>query len=116
MKVVKIIVFIVATVSTNAFCSTEDEISYLLNFVSTTNCTYERNGNMYNGLAAAAHIKKKYNYYVDDIKTAEDFIKLSATESIMSGEYYKIYCQNEAAIKSQDWLLKELAAYRKKNG
>jgi hypothetical protein len=115
LKMIKVIAFFIATVSMNVHSSTEDEINYLLNFVSTTDCKYERNGTMYNGVKAAAHIKRKYNYYLDDIKTTEDFIKLSATKSTMSGKYYKIHCQNKIAIKSQDWLLKALTSYRKKN-
>lgn len=105
--------FFLFTFSTSIFASTQDEIDYLFNFISTTDCKFERNGKMYNGLVAVEHIKKKYKHYFDSINTTESFIRYSATKSLMSGEYYKIHCQNETAIKSQEWLLKELAAYRK---
>ncbi|WP_346347754.1 DUF5329 family protein [Shewanella gelidimarina] len=69
-------------------------------------------GTMHNGTEAAGHIKKKYEYFLDDIKSTEDFVKYSATKSKMSGRYYKIHCGNESPIKSRDWLLIELKAYR----
>jgi hypothetical protein len=99
--------------SLHAFASTQDEINHLLNFVASTDCTYERNGTMHNGTEAVKHINKKYAYYSDDIKSTEDFIKNSATKSKMSGKYYKIHCSKKAPIKSQDWLLTELSVYRK---
>ena len=101
-----------ATFSLNAFAATQDEIDHLLKFVSSTECKYERNGDMHNGTEALAHIKKKYKYYADDIKSTEDFIKYSATKSKMSGKYYKIHCHNKAVVKSKDWLLTELEDYR----
>ncbi len=114
LKMYKILILLLAMLSWHASASTQDEINHLLNFVSSTDCKYERNGDLHNGLEAVAHIKKKYEYYAEDIKTAEDFIKYSATKSKMSGKYYKIHCKDMAAVKSQEWLLEELKAYRKK--
>jgi hypothetical protein len=90
------------------------EIHHLLRFVETTQCKYERNGKQQNGVDAVAHIKKKYDYFEDDIDTAEDFIELSATKSTMSGKAYKVHCPDEDVITSKKWLLDELAAFRKK--
>ena len=100
--------------SLNVFASSQDEINHLLKFVSSTECQYERNGTMHNGLEAVKHINKKYDYFLDDIKKTEDFIKYSATKSKMSGKYYMVHCPNLVPIKSQDWLLKELKRYRSK--
>ena len=113
MKLLKILLILSPLFSLNAFATPQDEISHLLQFVADTDCKYERNGTMHNGEEAYEHIKNKYEYYSDDIKSAEDFIKYSATKSTMSGKHYKIYCGNSAPIKSQAWLLKELSAYRK---
>ena len=90
------------------------EINHLLSFVESTECKYERNGIQHNGVDAVAHIKKKYDYFEDDIDTAEDFIELSATKSTMSGKAYKVHCPDEDVITSKKWLLDELAAFRKK--
>jgi len=98
--------------ATSALASPQDEINHLLKFVASTDCLFERNGSMHSGKEAVSHIKKKYHYYQDDIKSAEDFIKHSATKSSMSGQYYKIHCNNKDPIKSKDWLLEALAKYR----
>ena len=58
----------------------QTEIQHLLEFVKTTPCQYERNGTQHTGVEAVEHIQKKYDYYLDDIKTAEDFIEYSATK------------------------------------
>ncbi|WP_281558014.1 DUF5329 family protein [Thalassomonas sp. RHCl1] len=100
------------TMASQAQTATEDEINHLLNVVKTTSCQYERNGTMHNGSEAVKHISEKYRYYKDDIESTEDFIKYSATKSKISGKHYKIHCSNQAPVKSQDWLLKELAVYR----
>jgi hypothetical protein len=110
----KILSLILTLLATNAFASTKDEINHLLSFVSSTQCQYERNGKKHNGREAKAHIQKKYDYYANDIKTTEDFIKYSATKSTMSGKYYQIHCDKMPVMNSQDWLLNELKAFRAK--
>jgi hypothetical protein len=91
---------------------TQEEINHLLKFVSETKCQYERNGTMHSGKEAKEHIQKKYDYYEDDIKSAEEFIKLSATKSYMSGNHYMIHCPEQPVLKSSAWLLQELQVFR----
>jgi len=98
--------------SNAAYADTQKEITHLLDFVANTACKYERNGTLYGGIEAQAHIKKKYQYFIDKIKSAEDFIKYSATQSTMSGKKYKILCENLPVQYSADWLLEELKNYR----
>ena len=98
--------------SFNVLADSSKEIEHLLSFVASTNCKYERNGKMHSGEEAVEHIKKKYDYFSDDIETTEDFIKYSATKSKMSGNHYKIHCTDKPTIKSSTWLLTELAVYR----
>ena len=98
--------------SFNVFASSQDEITHLLDYVSNTDCKYERNGSLHTGAEAVEHINKKYDYFKDDIKSTEDFIKYSATKSKMSGKYYKIHCGNVKSVNSKDWLMKELQRYR----
>ena len=95
-----------------AFADTQQEINHLLEFVANTSCQYERNGSVYDGVRAEKHIKRKYEYFMDKINSAEDFIKYSATKSTMSGKQYKIHCENIATQNSSDWLLDELKKYR----
>ncbi len=90
------------------------EITHLLKYVKNTPCQYIRNGDTHNGPAAVKHIKSKYDYYKDNISSAEDFIRLSATKSTISGSKYYIKCTRSAKIESSQWLLQELDRYRKK--
>ncbi|MGB0938583.1 MAG: DUF5329 family protein [Colwellia sp.] len=112
MNLSKALILVTSLLSSNVFASMQDEINHLLQYVASTNCQYERNGTKYNGEAAQKHIKTKYQYFVDDIKTTEDFIMFSATKSNMSGKYYKIHCQGSSVVRSQEWLLAELKRYR----
>ncbi|SFV65006.1 hypothetical protein MNB_SV-6-1453 [hydrothermal vent metagenome] len=94
--------------------STKDEIAHLLNFVSTTDCKYIRNGTEHTGVEAKEHISKKYDYYREKIKTTEDFIRYSATKSELSGKRYQVLCPNKKIQYSNIWLLDELKHYRDK--
>jgi hypothetical protein len=113
LKLNTILLISLSIFSLNIHASTQSEIIYLLNFVASTACQYERNGNFHNGKEAFEHINKKYKYYSDEIQSTEDFIQYAASKSKMSGKYYKIHCHNKSSIKSQDWLLTELMVYRK---
>ena len=88
------------------------EVEHLLAFVSQTDCVMIRNGDEHEGEKAASHIKKKYDYFADDITTTEAFIEYSATKSTMSGKYYTVRCPDGTDMRSQDWLLEELEAFR----
>ncbi|PKF62038.1 hypothetical protein CW745_08030 [Psychromonas sp. psych-6C06] len=98
--------------SASSIADTNTEIKHLLNFVEKTDCNYQRNGTSHNGAEAREHIQKKYDYYKDDIVTAEDFIAYSATKSMISGKKYTIICQNQPEQYSADWLKKELLKFR----
>lgn len=98
--------------SFTVFASSENEITHLLDYVSNTDCKYERNGTLHTGSEAVEHINKKYDYFKDDIKSTEDFIKYSATKSKMSGKFYKIHCANAKPVNSNEWLTRELERYR----
>ena len=92
-----------------------EEVAHLLEFLRTTPCTVERNGKKHDGENAYSHVQKKYNYFRDDIETTEEFIEYSATKSTMSGKYYRVLCEGQAPVRTQDWLLRELDGYRKKH-
>ena len=88
------------------------EIDHLLKFVRQSTCKLERNGKYYDGVAAAAHMQKKFGYFREDIHTTEQFIELSATRSTLSGRYYMVRCGNGDRVRTRDWLLQELGHYR----
>ena len=110
----KKLLLLISLLAVSALADTTAEINHLLNYVKTTECTYIRNGTEHSGIAAAAHIQKKYEYFKDDIKSSEDFIRLSATKSTMTGSKYYIQCPNCSKEESRKWLLAELKKYRAK--
>jgi Family of unknown function (DUF5329) len=93
--------------------SASAEISHLLSYLSSSGCQFYRNGTGHDSEAARAHLEKKYRYLVkkDMVKTAEDFIRLGATESSVSHEPYKVRC-GEQEQPSEAWLNAELLRYR----
>ena len=111
-KIIKFLVVLLVAVSAGALADTQKEIVHLLDFVINTSCKYERNRTLYGGIEAQNHIKKKYHYFIDNINSAEDFIKYSATESTISGKKYTILCADMPVQNSADWLLEELKKFR----
>ena len=90
------------------------EIQHLMEFISTTDCTFIRNGKEYDGLQAHDHIAGKYKRVKRRIKTAEDFIFKIASRSSLSGRNYVIRCHDEE-LDCERWLLDELMTYRNRN-
>jgi hypothetical protein len=90
------------------------EVQYLLDYLGDSGCQMERNGSKHDAREAVKHIKKKYDYYKNDIKTTEDFIDRSASRSSLSGRPYKVLCPGKEARPTADWLKEELERYREK--
>lgn len=67
-----------------------------------------RNGNAYDGAAAADHIQAKYNRAKDKVKTAREFIEKCASKSEMSGEAYKIRFKDGTEKMASEWLTAKL--------
>ena len=63
-----------------------DEIDHLLQYVSTSSCTFVRNGSEYPADKARDHLMDKYRFAASRITTAEQFIESLATRSSFSGE------------------------------
>ena len=89
----------------------EEEIAYLLDAIARSPCRFIRNGVAYEASEAHAHILKKYGYAKPWIKSAEDFIRLAATQSSTCGEPYRIRCNVEVVLCA-DWLREALERYR----
>jgi len=90
-----------------------NEVNHLLDFVKNSKCIINRNGTDHVGEKGVKHIESKYDYFRDDIKSTEDFIKYAATKSTMSGKFYMVTCPGEKTIRTQNWFLNELKWFRK---
>lgn len=94
-----------------AATTTSEEIAHLLNFVATSDCSFERNGTRYDGQEARDHIQRKYDYIRDRVTSAEEFIRYAASESSFSGRPYHATCDGRT-ITSREWLSRELERFR----
>jgi len=91
-----------------------ESIQYLLDFVKTSDCIFIRNNKEHTAAEAAVHMQRKYEHFKDKIKTPEDFIRLTATKSLMTGKLYYVRLKDGKKLTSEAWLLQALEDYRQK--
>ncbi|HET6432494.1 DUF5329 domain-containing protein [Dyella sp.] len=88
-------------------------IDYLIDSVAQLHdARFVRNGRDYGADKAVSHLRMKLRYAGDRVQTAEDFIRLCATGSSMSGTPYLIRFADGHSEPSAQWLHERLAAYR----
>jgi len=87
-------------------------INYLLSFVEKSECTFIRNNKAHTAKEAVRHMRNKYAHFRDEIETPEDFIRLSASKSLISGKPYMVKTKSGQMMKSETWLLEALEVYR----
>ncbi|MGJ7493856.1 DUF5329 family protein [Variovorax sp. RT4R15] len=79
------------------------------------NLVFLRNGNEYSAADAAKHMREKYEYFKQEIITAEDFILRCGTRSEMTKVAYKVKLSGGDAVReSSDFLHEELRALRQR--
>ncbi len=71
-----------------------------------------RNGLEYSSADAAEHLHNKLNYFRNEIHTADDFIRLCATKSEMTGLAYHVREPNGTVLESAVFLNARLAQLR----
>ncbi|MCH8134848.1 MAG: DUF5329 family protein [Proteobacteria bacterium] len=86
-------------------------IEYLLDSVAASDLKFMRNGKAHTGAEAAEHMRRKYKHFDDRIQSADDFIDLAATKSMLSGNKYTVRTA-DGEIATADWLRAVLADYR----
>lgn len=89
------------------------EIAYLKKYIIDSSCIFTRNGINYKGSEAVTHILRKEDYFKDKISSTEDFIRLAATKSEISGKKYTVSCTKGTIENLGEWFLEELASYRR---
>ena len=91
--------------------SEQELIDQLIQEVGQMNdVTFIRNGSDHDAKEAADHLRQKMHYFESEIHTADDFIRLCATHSELSGLPYKVReadgTERDSAPFLQDLLLK----------
>jgi len=93
----------------------QETVEYLMGQVTDSDLIFIRNGRPHRGTEAAEHMRKKYEHFQNKIKTANDFIDLAATKSLMSGSPYLVVTKEGAHVPTAEWLRAELSACRAGN-
>jgi hypothetical protein len=70
-----------------------------------------RNGTEHDGKEAAEHLRMKLQNDVGQVKTADDFIRLCASKSYISGKPYLIRSSDGKTIKSEQYFREKLKEY-----
>ena len=84
--------------------SLDDTINYLLDCVANSHATFIRNGQTHTPQEAVNHIKAKYEHFKSEIKTPEDFIRLSASKSLLTGQPYLVRMPDGKEVRLDAWL------------
>ncbi len=90
----------------------EQTVQFLLDYVARSELTFIRNSKRYTSSEAAEHMRAKYQHFKDKIKTADDFIELAASKSLLSGKLYLVVTEQGEELPSGEWLRDVLADYR----
>ena len=88
--------------------SLNESIKFLLDYVATSHATFIRNGQDYTPAEAVNHIKAKYEHFKSEIKTPEDFIRLAATKSLLTGQPYRVRTSDGKEMRLDAWLTEAL--------
>jgi len=92
--------------------SLDQTIDYLLQHIETSQATFIRNGVKHTPAEAAAHVKAKYAHFKGQIKTPEDFIRLSASKSLLTGQPYLVKTAEGQEVHLDAWLREALKAHQ----
>jgi uncharacterized protein DUF5329 len=95
--------------------SLEQTVHYLIDHVATSDATFIRNGVSHTPAEAVAHIKAKYEHFKNQIKTPEDFIRLAASRSLLTGKPYLVRTPDAKEMRLDIWLTEALKQYRTEN-
>jgi hypothetical protein len=106
------LLFLLAAIAASA--APRDEIESLLAYVGgLPGAVFIRNGTEHTPKEAASHLRMKWEKQADKIKTAEDFIALCGTKSLLSGQRYQIKFADGTVRDSAEMLARELEIIRK---
>jgi hypothetical protein len=97
----------------NAIAESVDQtIDYLIQYVAKSNDTFIRNGTTHTPAEAVTHIKAKYEHFRKEIKSPEDFIRLAASKSLLTGKPYLVRASDGKEMPLDAWLTDALQKYR----
>jgi hypothetical protein len=117
MKKILVTAFVILALFSVAVSAQENiekkKIEFLLSSVENLKgAVFIRNGSEYDdGKAAAAHLRMKLKNAGGRVQTADDFIRLCASQSFLTGKPYMIRLPNGKTIKSEEYFREKLKEY-----
>lgn len=92
--------------------SEKKKIEFLISAVENLKgAKFIRNATEHNGKEAAEHLRMKLQKAGDRVRTADDFIRLCASKSLLSGKPYMIRASDGKTIKSEEFFREKLKEY-----
>jgi hypothetical protein len=115
MKNILVTAFVILALFTGAVSAQDNiekkKIEFLISSVENLKgAKFIRNGSEYDGKEAAAHLRMKLQNVLV-VETADDFIRLCASQSSISGKPYMIRLSDGKTIKSEEYFRKKLKEY-----
>jgi hypothetical protein len=88
------------------------KIDFLLSSVENLRgARFIRNGTEHDGKEAAAHLRMKLQKAGGKVRTADDFIRLCASKSFLSGKPYRIRSFDGKTVDSEKYFREKLKEY-----
>src|SRR5438067_6264384 len=109
-----VLLAICSAVPARAAESLEQTIAFLLHRIETADATFLRNGQTHTAKEAVEHVRAKYERFKGQIKTPEDFIRLAATKSLLTGQPYLVRSRDGKEMPLNAWLSNALREHREK--
>lgn len=97
---------------TVADAGVDETVAYLIKYTAESKLTFIRNGSEHTAPEAADLMRKKYNYAKSEVHSPEDFIRLAASKSHLSGKPYLVKFPDGKTVPSSEWLTEALKAHR----
>jgi hypothetical protein len=115
MKNILVTSLVILTLFSGVLNAQEDiekkKIEFLISSVEhLKGATFIRNGTEYDGKKAAEHLRMKLQNTVA-VETADDFIRLCASKSFISGKPYLIRSSDGKTINTEQYFRKKLKEY-----
>jgi hypothetical protein len=116
MGKILVTVFVILALFSGAVSAQENiekkKIEFLISSVENSKgVKFIRNGSEHDGKEAANHLRVKLKQADGKVQTTDDFIRLCASQSFMTGQTYMIRLSDGKTIKSEEYFRKKLKEY-----
>ena len=116
MKKILIAAFVILALFSGVLSAQDNiekkKIEFLISSIENLKgAKFIRNGSEYDGKQAVDHLRMKLQNAGGYVQTADDFIRLCASRSSITGKPYMIRLSNGKTIKSEEYFREKLKEY-----